>query len=120
MSFSDYSLIASAVNIFERLHSTNITEVVCGLAKGADIFGKKWAICDAKIPVKDFPADWSTHGKAAGPIRNGEMADYADGLIIFIWDGSRGSANMLEQMKQRNKPFLSVYNGDISNMEYGP
>lgn len=31
--------------------------------------------CFAK--VKAFPADWNTHGKAAGPIRNKTMVDWA-------------------------------------------
>jgi hypothetical protein len=32
----------------------------------------------------------------AGPIRNGEMAKYADALIVF-WDGkSRGTKNMID------------------------
>lgn len=79
-----------------------ITEEVCGLAKGIDTFGKKWAEL-SNIPVKEFPANWDQHGKAAGPIRNGEMADYADAAII-IWDGeSRGSQDMMKQMKKRGK-----------------
>lgn len=90
-----------------------ITEVVCGLARGADIYGRKWAVCVAGLPVKDFPADWKKYGLAAGPLRNTEMAEYADGLIAFQWDGSRGTANMVSQMMNRNKPCYVVYNGEI-------
>jgi len=75
-----------------------ITEVVSGTAKGIDSLGEKWAQ-EQGIPIKKFPANWNEHGKAAGPIRNGQMADYADALIL-IWDGkSRGSANMRKQWK---------------------
>lgn len=75
-----------------------ITEIVCGMAKGADMmglnYGRIW-----EIPVKEFPANWDLHGKAAGPIRNSEMANYADGLIAF-WDGkSRGTKNMIDNAK---------------------
>lgn len=86
--------------VFCRLHSTkfDVTEVVCGEARGIDTLGKAWAIANG-IPVASFPADWKTHRKAAGPIRNKEMAAYADALIL-IWDGvSRGSANMLASAK---------------------
>lgn len=113
MPFSMYPLIAVAVERFEAMTGWKITEVVCGKAKGADTFGEKWARCEAGLPVTEFPADWDTYGKRAGPIRNGEMADYADGLIVFIWDGSRGSANMLEQMQNRNKPCYVIYDGEL-------
>lgn len=108
MPFSMYPLIDQAVKKTHWL----ISEVVCGEAIGADTYGKKWAYSN-KIPVASFPADWKSDGKKAGPIRNGLMADYADGLIVFIWDGSRGSANMLQQMKRRGKPTFAVYNGRI-------
>lgn len=72
----------------------NITEVVCGCATGVDSMGRDWAE-EHGIPVVDFPADWKAHGKAAGPIRNEQMAQYADALIL-VWDGkSPGSRSML-------------------------
>lgn len=69
-----------------------ITEVVSGGAKGADRGGELWAK-HWNIPIKRFPADWDKHGKKAGPIRNEEMAKYADAVILF--PGGRGTANML-------------------------
>jgi len=82
-----------------------ITEVVCGMAKGIDLAGRGWAI-NYKIPVKEFPADWDKYGKSAGFIRNKEMAEYADAAIV-CWDGkSRGSVNMIEEMKRLGKPVF--------------
>ena len=73
-----------------------LVEVVCGEARGADTLGKEWAILRG-ASVKSFPADWDKHGRAAGPIRNGEMADYADILVAF-WDGkTKGTKNMIDQ-----------------------
>jgi hypothetical protein len=78
-----------------------ITEVVSGTAKGADKLGEEYAK-DNNIPLKKFPADWTKHGKAAGPIRNGEMAEYGDALIAF-WDGkSSGTKSMINLAKQNN------------------
>lgn len=72
-----------------------VTEIVSGGARGIDLAGELYA--NAKlppIPIKRFPAQWDLHGKSAGPIRNFEMACYADALVL-IWDGSsRGSAHM--------------------------
>ena len=73
-----------------------ITEVVCGCASGVDEFGRRWAVAN-NIPVKKFPADWDLYGKSAGPIRNIQMARYADWLIAF-WNGtSAGTKNMINQ-----------------------
>lgn len=83
----------------------HVTEVVSGCARGVDRAGEIWA-ADHMIPVKHFPADWNRHGKAAGPIRNGEMAEYADGALL-LWDGvSRGTTNMKEHMERLGKPYV--------------
>lgn len=71
------------------------TVVICGCARGVDTLGMAWAEARG-IPVERYPADWTAHGKAAGPIRNREMARNATALVL-VWDGrSSGSRNMLE------------------------
>lgn len=60
------------------------------------------------IPIKVFLANWPEHGRAAGPIRNREMAEYADALIAF-WDWkSAGTKNMIDEMRKRDKPVYVV------------
>lgn len=82
-----------------------ITEVVCGMARGADTLGEKWAIAN-KIPVKYFPADWNKFKNAAGPIRNTEMAKYCDAVIAF-WDGnSSGTRNMISLAEKYNRKLV--------------
>lgn len=70
-----------------------ITEVVSGGASGADRMGEWWA-SDKRIPVKVFKPNWS-HGRAGGPIRNKQMADYADAVILL--PGGRGTDSMFEE-----------------------
>lgn len=83
----------------------DITEVVCGMAKGVDLLGKQYGD-EHNIPVKPFFADWKKLGKSAGPLRNGLMADYADGLIL-IWNGSSpGSEDMYTKMLKLGKPLF--------------
>lgn len=110
MPFELFPIIQQAVD----KSGFDVTEVVCGEALGADTWGKKWAFMQKpRIPVKSFPADWNEHGKRAGPIRNKEMGDYADGLIVFIWPNSRGSQHMLNYMQHLGKPVFPVFNGEI-------
>jgi hypothetical protein len=71
-----------------------ITQVVCGMARGADKLGYDWARAN-DIPIAEFPADWNRYGKSAGYKRNAEMAKNADALLA-LWDGqSRGTNNMI-------------------------
>lgn len=83
---------------------TDITEVISGAAKGADTLGTNWAGLH-NIPVRLFLPNWDQYGKAAGFIRNAEMAEEADALIAF-WDGkSKGTAHMIKTMKIKKKPY---------------
>lgn len=94
-----------------------ITEIVSGGAGGVDQSAKRlcYSFSDNtfydrhfKGKYKEFPADWEEHGKAAGPIRNKQMAEYADALLL-IWDGeSKGSKNMKETMLKLGKPVYEV------------
>lgn len=78
-------------------------EVVSGAAVGVDKLGEEWAN-QMGIPVKQFFAEWDKHGKAAGVIRNNDMAHYADALIA-IWDGkSKGTLHMINSMVTLKKP----------------
>jgi hypothetical protein len=77
--------------------------IVSGKARGPDTIGEEWAK-ERKILVKEFPADWDFYGKSAGFIRNQQMAEFADELIVF-WDGvSKGTKHMLSCMLKVNKP----------------
>jgi len=80
-------------------------EIVCGGCSGADQMAEEYASMIG-LKSKVFMADWDKHGKAAGPMRNAEMAVYSDYLIAF-WDGSsRGTKNMIGLAR---KGGLKVY-----------
>ena len=81
-------------------HKHLITEVVSCCARGADKFGESWAEWN-NIPIKRFPAEWDKYGKGAGHTRNKQMAEYANGLIAFIYNNSKGTTNMIKQAKEK-------------------
>lgn len=95
-----------------------ISAVVSGTARGADEFGENWAR-EHSININKFPADWEKFGKRAGPLRNKEMAENAEGLIA-VWDGqSRGTFSMIDLAKKRGLR-ISVLRTDIRQMEEYP
>jgi hypothetical protein len=106
-SFTDYELfkIFMATAMKEELNIEDIDEVVSGCAPGADTLGERWAK-ENGIPVKRFPAHWDKYGMAAGPMRNAEMADYADFLIAFWHPLCRGTSNMIAKMQHAKKEYI--------------
>lgn len=95
--FSDYELLKSSCD--NILSSVTDIEIVSGKSLGADKLGEYYAK-EKGYKVKEFPADWIKYKKGAGPIRNKQMAEYADGLIAF-WDGrSKGTKNMIDLAKK--------------------
>lgn len=89
--------------------------IVSGTARGADEFGERWA-AQHQLRVHQFPADWGTHGKRAGPIRNRQMAQNAEGLVA-VWDGrSRGTRTMIEFARQNGLRIL-IFRTDIAQAE---
>ena len=102
--FNNYNLVEETIEKLEL----EIDEIVYGGAAGADYMGLLWAR-NHKVRVKTFLAEWSVYGRAAGPIRNRKMANYGDYLLAF-WDGqSRGTKNMIEEMKRLGKHGEVVY-----------
>ena len=89
----------TAFHELDRLFEGKAVEVVSGRAEGADLLGELWA-ASRKQGLKCFPANWDLHGKAAGYLRNIEMANYAreqeGSTLVAFWNGtSRGTAHMI-------------------------
>ena len=98
---SNYKLLQLCIEMADIY----IDEVVSGNANGVDRMGEKWAEENNAI-IKQFIPDWDTHGKSAGPIRNVEMAEYCHAAII-IWDGSsKGTFNMIDNIRRLKKPLF--------------
>lgn len=79
------------------------TQVLCGMARGADMMGKAWADL-RRIPVKQFPARWhdayGVYNPRAGFLRNADMAREADALVA-LWDGaSSGTRDMITRARK--------------------
>lgn len=121
--FNNFKLLTKTLDSFveEYLKDKEIV-VVSGGAKGADSLGEAWyherlansfwKLYASSWDLKVFPANWEKHGKAAGPIRNAEMAEFADMLIAF-WDGkSSGTKNMIQTALKKGLLVKVVTYGD--------
>lgn len=80
------------------------TEIISGCASGIDLCGEDWAH-ENKVAIHREPAEWETHGRSAGPIRNRKMASLADACLVF-WDGqSRGTLSMISEAVSAKIPL---------------
>lgn len=93
-NINSISLVRDAMRLAKEREGIEPTLIVSGCAPGIDNQGEHWAD-EQGLPIFRMPAEWKQYGKAAGPIRNIEMANYADALVA-IWDGySKGTKHMI-------------------------
>lgn len=80
--------------------------LVHGGASGADHLADDWAM-GRDVLIEEHKADWDVHGRAAGPIRNQEMADAGASLCI-AFPGGKGTADMKRRARAAGIPVLDV------------
>ena len=96
--FTDYQF---AKQYLDAIHAKyGINSVLCGMARGADMIGYKWAK-ENHIEIKEFPADWDRIGKRAGYIRNEQMAEVGTHLLALHMNNSKGTQHMINIAKER-------------------
>lgn len=87
--------------------------VVHGDAKGADRQAA-FAARALGLPVEAYPADWKTHGKRAGYLRNKALLDMNPSCVLAFWDGqSPGTQMMISLAGERGIPFLVFGTSDM-------
>lgn len=79
-----------------------------GDARGADRIAAEIAGEMGWI-VEPYPADWQSHGRRAGYLRNVQMLDQAPDLVLaFQRNGSRGTQHTIDEARKRGIP-VEVY-----------
>lgn len=82
-----------------RLVIDGASDDVTGPYMGADYWANQWALARG-IPTVRVHAKWETQGKAAGPIRNGEMIHRHQPTYVVAFPGGRGTRDMITQAKK--------------------
>lgn len=90
------------------LHVADDFEVLIhGAARGVDSISGEWAQARS-VRVEVFPADWTTHGTIAGPIRNAQMLREGKPTVVVAFPGGAGTRNMVDRAKRANVPVLEI------------
>lgn len=96
-------------NIDLKEYITNdVLEIVSGGAKGVDTIAREFAKANS-ITLVEFLPEYKKYGRGAPLVRNKEIVNYSDKVLVF-WDGkSRGTKFVIEYAKKVNTPCEVVY-----------
>ena len=89
-------------------------EIVSGGAKGVDTCAAEFARRNG-IRLTEFLPRYDLYGRAAPIVRNRQIVDYADRILIF-WNGiSRGTLSVIRYAEKQKKEYRVILCGDSQN-----
>lgn len=94
--FADQNLFDGVMG--DVVRRARVGRIIQGGAAGADAMARDWCV-KWKYTYEHFPADWKTHGRAAGPIRNQQMIDEGKPDLVVAFPGGRGTADMVRRAR---------------------
>lgn len=105
-TFDDYRLLCDVLDF--HINGEKEVIIISGGAKGADSMGEVYAASHGFKCLK-FKPDYDKYEPKVAPIkRNEEMAKEATEGIIF-WDGvSRGTWNMIQNLRKERKKIALI------------
>jgi len=81
---------------------TDHDEIVSGGAIGVDQYAANYAR-EHGLKLTEFLPEYEKYGRAAPILRNKQIVDYADKIVVF-WDGkSRGSLSVIKYAEKVGK-----------------
>lgn len=91
----------------DRVHALRVIyKLIHGNCSVVDKIAAEWARARG-VQVVCVPADWKTHGRAAGPIRNKFMCTLKpNGVVAF--PGGNGTADMKDQARKAGIPVMEI------------
>lgn len=92
--------------IRKNVPENEITTIVHGdCPTGADRLAKEYVKFAWWVKEEAHPADWNTHGRRAGFVRNAEMVKLgADVCLAFIYKGSKGATHTADLAEKAGIP----------------
>ncbi len=84
-------------------HLADATEIVSGGARGVDTCARIYARRH-NLKLTEFLPKYELYGRRAPILRNYEIVDYAEKVLVF-WNGtSRGTLSVIKYAEKTNKP----------------
>ena len=105
----DYNDRATVYKVLDEVGPDVLVHGACRVDKdrpvwhrmqGLDRLADDWA-CNRFIAHARRPAAWTRLGKAAGPIRNRQMAEEFPTATVIAFPGGSGTANMVSIARER-------------------
>ena len=91
----------------DRYINDEAEEIVSGGAVGVDLCAAKYAKSKGLRLTEFFP-QYECYGRAAPIVRNKQIVDYADEIIVF-WNGSsRGTLSVIKYAQKTGKPLKVI------------
>lgn len=98
--------------VLDEVHKeVGISVVIHGGATGADYIAHRWAR-SRKINEIEMPADWETHGRAAGPMRNSLMLATHTPDMVVAFEGGNGTKDMVTKAKKAGVEVREMRNDE--------
>lgn len=90
--------------VLDQYISKEVDEIVSGGAVGVDFCAAEYAK-NKGLKLTEFLPQYERYGRAAPIIRNKQIVDYADKIIVF-WNGtSKGTLSVIKYATKIEKPF---------------
>lgn len=116
-TFSDREAIEAVLNglWWPDLNASQprLLTIIEGGALGADTIAGEWADATAGVERRQFLADWRTHNRSAGPIRNQRMLEEGEPDLVLAFvnkplERSVGTFDMVRRARQRRLPVWVI------------
>jgi len=112
--FENYKLLYSVMADVRVMYPVQEIVIIHGAARGADMLADK-AGRALGYAVVSFPANWATHGKAAGIIRNQQMLDEGDPDLVIAFTPTAkytmGTGDMVRRAQKASIPVIHIWEG---------
>lgn len=112
----DYSDVSRLYGVLDALPRDGLV-IIHGGARGADSLAAEWAK-DRQVSSHAFPANWTEHGRAAGPIRNQTMIDLGKPDCVIAFPGGRGTFDMIDRAKKAGIAVTEVPHDDDEDDDF--